>query len=175
MTNLAETKVKKRVEARLSQRPSPTSKEGIKDDQSSAADDPQAPQYPWTTGLTKAMGPTWRKEAVMRFLADYSLQSDAMSESLKFLPKPSDYSSLCPHLKEALHAAAFANQGNQLGSEWMVTEGGLAYGRALALLVGIMEKKAANDSTLAATILLGMYEVSSVISVCGFRFNLDQD
>jgi hypothetical protein len=103
--------------------------------------------------------PGWEELAVTRFFESYTLYSDKFQDCWHFMPALCRRLKDCAHLKEALHAVAFRSQGNQNGMEWMVTEGRLAYGRALRLLAELSEDCAMNDSVLAAVNLIGMYEV----------------
>jgi hypothetical protein len=54
----------------------------------------------------------WQDQAIARFFADYILPSDVFTENLPFLPRLCGSPDSCHHLKEALHAVAFASQGN---------------------------------------------------------------
>lgn len=100
----------------------------------------------------------WKEEAVKQFISDFQAPSDVIEERLQFLP------AMCrnptsEYLRQATYAAAFTSQGNQLSLEWMVAEGTLAYGRALPLLAEVLQSQPREDSTLVATLLLGMFEV----------------
>ena len=106
----------------------------------------------------------WRDTAINRFFSDYVLESDAVPNTTIFLPGL--YSSLdagaC--FEDALCAAAFVNQANHLGLEWMAIEAKAAYGRALASLLRVLQNpvEALKDTTLAAAFVVGLYEVRNI-------------
>ena len=109
----------------------------------------------------------WREKAVTRFFADYILDSDAVPHTTIVFPGLCSSSDAGPCLKDALHAAALANQANQLGLKWMAIEANEAYGRALASLTSALQDlvKALKDSTLATAFLVSLYEVRSLLGL----------
>jgi hypothetical protein len=115
---------------------------------------------------TSLVSPGWQELAVACFFDNYVVLSDVVDERLHFLPGLYKSSNLCDLLKEALHAVSFASKGNQLCLDWMITEGGLAYSRALLLFVRVSEHRATEDTTLAAIYLFGLYEVRFFPIVC---------
>jgi hypothetical protein len=162
MNNEAETKVRARVAHSVELRSMTSETEG-------SAPPPQNgfhERYISKDGsqMTHAMSPTnWQEDAVSTFFNDYVLPSDMMKESLHpFLSGLCRRPISCLHLSEALHATAFASQGNQLGLRWMVTEGSLAYNRALPLFSKALQDDEAckEDTTLATSFLLGLFEVN---------------
>ena len=109
----------------------------------------------------------WKEDAVNTFSPDYVVNSEVIIETFQFIPSMSRTPILCVHLKEALQAADFISLGNQLGLYWMVTEASLAYSPALPLLADILQDdaKRLEDSTLATTVLLGLCEVFSFLTL----------
>jgi len=103
----------------------------------------------------------WQEDAVTRFYYDYSIGSKAVPNTTAV------FLGLCTSLqagvclKDALCAAAFANQANQLRVDWMAIKANEAYGRALKSLALALEDpvEALKDTTLAATFIISLYEV----------------
>ncbi len=106
----------------------------------------------------------WRENAVARFFTDYVLDSDAVPNTTMVLPGLCSSPDAGACLKDALYAAAFVNQANQLGLKWMAVEANAAYGRALASLAKVLQDpvEALKDTTLATPFVMGLYEVRSV-------------
>ena len=106
----------------------------------------------------------WREDAVARFFTDYVLGSDAVPNTMTFLPELYINSNTGGCLKDAVHAAAFVNQANQLGLEWIAIEANVAYGHAIASLMRVLQDpvEALKDTTLATPFVLALYEVRSI-------------
>jgi len=161
MTRIVEKKVRSRVHANPFDSISTKAENATVAAENALVEDRQTFLKP-PVGVLPFLNTNWQKNAVERFLADYTTTSDVVPGNLQFLPNLCASPNLCCYLKEALHAAAFKSLGNQLGFEWMGNEGDLAYGRALPLLAEALACEATEDSTLAATLLFGMYEVSLI-------------
>lgn len=103
----------------------------------------------------------WRENAVARFFRDYVLASDAVPNTTIVLPGLYNSSDAGACLKDGLHAAAFVNQANHLGLEWLAIEANAAYGHALASLTRVLQDpvEALKDTTLATAFVIGLYEV----------------
>lgn len=103
----------------------------------------------------------WQNSAVTRFFVDYALDSDAVPNTTIFLPALYGESDAGACLNDAVYAAAFENQANQLGLEWMASEAKAAYGRALASLARVLQDpvEVLKDTTLATPFVIGLYEV----------------
>ena len=103
----------------------------------------------------------WRESAVTRFFADFALDSDAVPNTTIFLSGLYGDSNAGACFNDAVYAAAFANQANQLGLAWMADEARAAYGRALASLARVLQDpvEVLKDTTLATPFVLGLYEV----------------
>lgn len=103
----------------------------------------------------------WKEEAVNQFFEDYVVASDTVPDTMNVLPQL--YRSLDADFcfNDALYAAAFVSQANQLGLEWIAIEANEAYGRALTTLMSALQDdvEALKDTTLGATYLISMYEV----------------
>ena len=113
-------------------------------------------------GITKPFLLTdWREDAVGRLFTDYVLGSDVVPNTTIFLPGLYGTSDAGACLKDAIYAAAFANQANRLGLEWIATEANTAYGHALASLAKVLQDpvEALKDTTLATTFVMALYEV----------------
>lgn len=105
----------------------------------------------------------WREDAVAYFFSNYSIASEIVTNTTAILPGLCSSSHAGSCLKNALCAAAFANQANHLHLDWMAIEAHGAYGRALKSLAVALEDpvEALKDTTLATTYILSLYEVSS--------------
>lgn len=103
----------------------------------------------------------WRASAVDRFFADYAVGSDVVPNTTIVLPELYSSSDAGACLKDAVHAAAFVNQANGLGLEWMAVEAKATYGRALASLARVLldPVEVLKDTTLATPFVIGLYEV----------------
>ena len=107
----------------------------------------------------------WRASAVARFFTDYAVDSDIVLNMTIVLPglyrSPDAYACF----KDAVHAAAFVNQANALGLEWMFIEAKAAYGRALTSLARVFLDPidVLKNTTLAAPVVIGLYEVRSIL------------
>jgi hypothetical protein len=103
----------------------------------------------------------WQDLAITRFFADYVCDSDVIRDNTKFLPDLCSSPDRPPHLREALHAVAFASQANQEKLEWLEVESIKAYGRLLAMVPKLLQDPAAaaRESTLVTIYLLGLHEV----------------
>ena len=129
-------------------------------------------------GIPKPFSVThWREGAVTRFFTDYVLGSDAVPNTTIFLPGLYSSSEAGACLKDAIHAAAFMNQANQLGLEWIAIEANVAYGHALASLMRALQDpvEALKDTTLAAPFVLGLYEVRSIPDMPHVKFRNSGD
>jgi len=171
MNDDAETKVKARVEKSVELRLLTGSSEA-----GNRATETQDGNYHEVTHVPPHLAncASWENNAVAMFFADYLLSSDVMKET--FYPFLSNLCCgeliSCQYLKEALHAAAFTSYGNQLGVDFMVLEGSLAYNRALSLLANELQDEVTSkgDTIIATTFLLGLYEVYYYyISSCYIR------
>ena len=105
----------------------------------------------------------WQEDAVTRFFCDYSIGSEAVRNTTAVFLGLCTNSQAGVCLKDALYAAAFANQANQLHVDWMVIKANEAYGHALKSLTLALEDpvEALKDTTLAATYVISLYEVRS--------------
>lgn len=103
----------------------------------------------------------WREDAVGRLFADYVLGSDVVPNTTIFLPGLYATSDADACLKDAVYAAALANQANQLGLEWIAAEANTAYGHALASLTKVLQDpvEALKNTTLATPFVMSLYEV----------------
>lgn len=106
----------------------------------------------------------WQADAVARFFADYAVDSDTVPNTTIVLPGLYSSPDADACFKDAVHAAAFVNQANALGLEWMAIEAKAAYGRALASLARVLldPVEVLKDTTLATPFVIGLYEVRSV-------------
>lgn len=103
----------------------------------------------------------WREDAITRFFHDYVVESDVVphtTTALKTLYRNVNTSSC---LKDAVSAASFASQANQLHLPFMATKANKLYGRALRSLTKALEDpvESLEDAILATPYLLGWYEV----------------
>lgn len=114
----------------------------------------------------------WREDAVARFFTDYVLASDAVPNTTIFLPGLYSSSDAGACLKDAVYAAAFANQANQLDMEWIAIEANAAYGHALASLTRVLQDpvEALKDTTLATPFVVGLYEVRLILDLPYIKF-----
>ena len=103
----------------------------------------------------------WREDAVGCLFTDYVLGSDVVPNTTIFLPGLYGTSDADACLKDAIYAAAFANQANHLGLEWIATEANKAYGHALVSLTKVLQDpaEALKDTTLATPFVMSLYEV----------------
>ena len=108
-----------------------------------------------------AVGTDWQTRAVARFFTDYAVGSDAVPNTTVVLPGLYRSADAGACLQDAVHAAAFVNQANRLGLDWMAVEAKAAYGRALASFVRILldSRQVMKDTTLAVPFVIGLYEV----------------
>ncbi len=114
----------------------------------------------------------WRENAVTRFFTDNALDSDAVPNTTIVLPGLYGTSDAGACLKDALYAAAFGNEANQLGLKWMAIEAKAAYGRALASLSRVLQDpvEALKDTTLATPFVIGLYKVRPILGLPYIRF-----
>ena len=112
-------------------------------------------------GVTRPVAAEEWRESAVRFFADYVLDSDAVPNTTIFLPGLCGSSDAGACLNDAVYAAAFVKQANQLGLEWMASEAKAAYGRALASLVRVLQDpvEVLKDTTLATPFVIGLCEV----------------
>ena len=114
----------------------------------------------------------WREDAVSRLFTDYVLGSDVVPNTTIFLPGLYGTSDADACLKDAIYAAAFANQANQLDLQWIAIEANKAYGHALASLTKVLQDpaEALKDTTLATTFAMSLYEVRSTSNLPYAKF-----
>ena len=114
----------------------------------------------------------WREDAVACFFTDYVLDSNIVPSTTVFLPGLYSSSDASACLKDAIHAAAFVNQANHLGLEWMAIEANTAYGLALASLTRALQDpvERLKDTTLATPFVIGLYEVRTIPDLPYIKF-----
>lgn len=108
----------------------------------------------------------WNEPALCRFFADYTMDTDNLKVNPGFLHNLSllynEATSNDELLVQAVKACALANFSNQSRSDHFLIKARSAYGKSLALLHKAQsEGQLTSISTLAAVLLMNMYDVRS--------------
>ncbi|RFU24971.1 hypothetical protein B7463_g11367, partial [Scytalidium lignicola] len=167
MTIIAETKVCKRVKARIAERggspqsPGPsTSSHPVKTVTSTTQR-----TLPQTVAcqprICPPMSTIWREVALPRFFADFVFESTVFTGSgLSFLPELYGRPDQHAPLIEALSAVASLSMANQLRIESLKLEALQSYFHAIQLMAKLLQHpdEAQQDATLATNYLFGLFE-----------------
>jgi hypothetical protein len=165
MTSISETKVRKRVKARIAGRkgsPEPSTSSRPADSVNSTTQRPTRHSGDCQPRICPPMSTNWQEIALPRFFADYIFESPIFTGSgLSFLRELCGRTNLRAPLKEALNAVAWLSLSNQLGIEWLKFEACGSYFHAVKLMAKLLKgpDEARQDATLATNYLFGLFEV----------------
>jgi hypothetical protein len=165
MTGISETKVCRRVKARIAGRegsPGPSTSSSPVGSIISTTQRTSRHAGDCQPRICPPMSTIWREIALPRFFADFVFESTLFTGSgLSFLPELYRRTNLHAPLKEALNAVAWLSLSNQLGIESLKFEACRSYFHAIELMVKLLQgpDEARQDATLATNYLFGLFEV----------------
>jgi hypothetical protein len=165
MTSISETKVRRRVKARIAEREvSPGTSASSSSMGSVISTTQRTTRHAGDrqSRICSPMSTVWREVALPRFFADFIFESTLFTGSgLSFLPELYGRTNLHAPLKEALNAVAWLSMSNQLGIESLKFEACRSYFHAMELMAKLLQSsnEARQDATLATNYLFGLFEV----------------
>lgn len=114
------------------------------------------------------MSPDWNHQAVCLFFHDYVIKSSEATTDfghLQILPDLWDKEDSTPALKEAVSATALMSLGHRSSLGHLVVQARQRYGMALRLIASALSnyEEIQKDSTLAAILCAGLYEVFKLL------------
>ena len=143
-------------------------KTGSRSPAQEAADSPSLDSWRGRTHLSPSISTNWEDQAVCFYFSEWTLQPHehlGTAGYLEFLPDLINEEAHLPYLTEALKAVSLSAMGNRSSMMQLKEEARRSYGRALAQ-IGVAlnhEAQARSDSVLATVLLLGQYEVSTLL------------
>ncbi|KAE9377490.1 hypothetical protein N431DRAFT_398426 [Stipitochalara longipes BDJ] len=176
MTSISETKVRRRVKARIAAREGSAGPSNSSSPVGSVISTPQCTTHHPGDGQPSICPPistVWRDVAIPRFFADYVFESKLFTgSSLSFLPELYGCANMHTPLKEALNAVAWLSMSNQLGIKSLKSEACRSYFHAIELMAKLLQGpgEARQDATLATNYLFGLFETKYLL-ISGFKLS----
>lgn len=164
MGKYAEAKVQKRVKERLGRDPYPVPEIGGCHDLEVFSPNNSQSGECILSRIPQQVGAHWEDAAIPHFFADYIFRSERRNlSSLAFIKDIASTNTSCTIFNEALRAVALVNLANQTRQAFLALESQRSYYRAVGLMARALQdpRKANKDATLAASFLIGFYNVRS--------------